>query len=80
MKTLLVAVLSSLLLAAPAAALTQLQAQASYELRQYGYRDVDVTKLSNGQLIQIRHLASSDEGVASIRKRIGSTLRRGLLK
>ncbi|MDU8943968.1 hypothetical protein [Ovoidimarina sediminis] len=48
----------ALALTAPAAqALTQLELSVRQDLREYGFRDVDVEKLTTAQLVAISHIA-----------------------
>jgi len=73
-----IATLVAITLALPAAAaptLTQGQASAQHSLMEYGYRNVDVTKLNASQLAQIHYLASSSFGVGRVRGQIGAVLR-----
>lgn len=64
---------------APSAPLTGQRADLSRKLAFYGYRDVDVRRLSNTQVAQINHLVHSGRSNNAVRSLIGSTLRRGLL-
>ena len=61
--------------AAPASALTQLQRLAQQELREYGFAEVDVTRLSSAQLAEIRAIANAPGRESSKRGQMRSTLR-----
>ncbi|MGB3553086.1 MAG: hypothetical protein WBA25_00430 [Jannaschia sp.] len=66
--------------ALPSGPLVGQRADVARELPRYGYGDVDVRRLSSGQVAQIAHLIYSGRSEGDIRGQIGSTLRRGLLQ
>ena len=67
-------------LEAPGRPLTGLRARVARELPRYGYRDVDVRRLSVGQLAHISSLIHSDRSFGDVKGHIGAALRRGLLQ
>jgi hypothetical protein len=64
----------------PARQLTGVRADIARELPYYGYGDVDVRRLSAGQVSQIYHLLYSNRSQGDKRGLIGAVLRRGLLQ
>ena len=65
----------ALALAAPAAqALTQLQRAAERDLREFGFREVDVRTLTTAQLAAITHIAHISEKDSAKRAQIRSVL------
>ncbi|MEM9795973.1 MAG: hypothetical protein AAF919_05770 [Pseudomonadota bacterium] len=60
--------------------LTGQRASAAQVLPYYGYRDVDVRALRNGQVAQIVHLAHSGRSYGEVKGHIGAVLRGGLLQ
>lgn len=55
----LVTLCAALALAPAAGALTQLELSVARDLREYGFRDVDVERLTPAQLAAIHHIASA---------------------
>lgn len=66
--------------AAQAAQLTGQRLHISRELPRYGFRDVDVGRLSNAQVHQIAYLIHSNRSHGDVQGLIGATLRRGFLQ
>lgn len=60
--------------------LTGLRAHVQSELPNFGYRNVDVRRLSNGQVAHINSLIHSGRSNGDIRGMIGATLRGGFLQ
>ncbi len=56
------------------------RADVAVNLPRYGYRDVDVRRLSNGQVAQISALIHSNRSEGDIRSLVASTLRGGALQ
>lgn len=56
------------------------RADVAVNLPRYGYRDVDVRRLSNGQIAQISALIHSNRSEGDIRSLVASTLRGGALQ
>jgi hypothetical protein len=59
---------------------SSLDRSLTFDLRRYGFDDVDVRRLSTAQRAAIHHFAHSDLPESQIRSQIGATLRGGLLQ
>ncbi|MFO6464539.1 hypothetical protein ACK8OR_09105 [Jannaschia sp. KMU-145] len=70
-------------LAAPAAAnapMNSARVHLSQQLPVYGFRDVDVRRLSAGQVVQLQHVLHSGRSNGNIRWQIDTILNGGLLQ
>lgn len=74
MRTTALCLAAALAAATPAAAETQLQRSVAQDLREFGFGDVDVTRLSISQLAAIHHIANQSGSHGKKRGLIRSAL------
>ncbi|GFE65028.1 hypothetical protein [Litoreibacter roseus] len=79
-RTSLTVVLAFLAGTGAAVANSQLEASVARELPRYGFADVDVSRLSTGQLAHINHLLHSNRGTSEIRGLIGAVLGKSVIR